>query len=73
MKLSWDQTDPKRLAKLAQAYRNKKGRRDYDDLSAEEAAYKGLIAGSSSEESSEELSVNGDVETNQKRNQAKID
>lgn len=61
------------MAKLAQAYRNKKGRRDDDDLSAEEAAYKGLIAGSSSEESSEELSVNGDGETNQKRNQAKID
>lgn len=37
------------------AMKNKKGD---DDLSAEEAAYKGLVAGSSSEDDSEELSDN---------------
>ena len=55
VKLSWDQTDPKRLAKLQQNYMKFKNL-GKEDLSAEEEAYKGLIAGSSSEESSEELS-----------------
>ncbi len=41
-------------------------------MESDDDAYRGLIAGSSSEES-EEMSENGDAEGNSKRNQAKID
>ena len=50
VKLSWDQNDPKRQARLANNYKAimKKNDDDYNS-SEEDKAYKGLIAGSSDE------------------------
>ena len=72
VKLSWDQTDPNRAAKLQQNYKEllkKEGTSKFDD---DDNAYDGLIAGSSSD-NSEEMSENGDAEGNARKNQAKID
>ena len=63
VKLSWDQTDPKRQAKLANNYKaimKKKG--DDFDSSEEDRAYKDLIACSDedSETENDDVSINSE-------------
>jgi len=72
VKLSWDQTDPNRAAKLQQNYKDLLKSKDGGKFDDDDNAYDGLIAGSSSD-NSEEMSENGDAEGNARKNQAKID
>ena len=61
VKLSWDQSDPKRAAKLQSNYRNFLKKKDYElNVSDEEEAYRDLIASSSSEEGLSEDEEGGD-------------
>ena len=72
VKLSWDQTDPKRTARLQANYKAllKKNANEID-MSDDERAYKDLIAGSSDEDSDDSRELDGDGEAVD--NQARIE
>lgn len=76
VRLSWDQTDPKRMSKLQANYRNlMKKKANEINLSDEEAAYKDLIAGSSSDEENElsEDEDGGSGADNEERSKKRIE
>jgi len=73
VKLSWDQNDPKRQAKLANNYKaimkKNLNQDDYADMSEEERAYKDLIAPASDDESDVSDDGRDDSDNSEKRNQ----
>ena len=72
VKLSWDQTDPNRAAKLQQNYKELLKKDGGGKFDSDDDAYDGLIAGSDSDDSAE-MSEGQDAEGNARKNQAKID
>ena len=57
VRLSWDQTDSRLTSRLASNYKKVCQTRDHEwDSAAEDEAYKGLLAGSSEEDSDDDVS-----------------